>query len=167
MTVIPQARALFCDCARFEHKGVEHALLLQRAHALPSAPVITLLREVYHEVVLATARTGAAAAAGTRRADDDGARGPLRALSRAVAALLGGEPARPRRASTAASALSAAPRCASSADSPRLPARRASNASRAEAAIRRGKSLLRTHLSVMLLTLRGEEDGEEDGAGRC
>jgi hypothetical protein len=96
MTVIPQARGLFSEGTIFEYKGVEHLLLLQPEHAIPAAPVITLLREVYHEVVLATARIGMATRLQAERAQG-GVCSPLQALRRAVARLLGCERAHRRR----------------------------------------------------------------------
>jgi hypothetical protein len=73
MTVLPQARGLFPADARFVHRGVEHLLLLEPAHAISAEPVVNLLRDVYHEVALATAGVAAEA----RRAA--GGRLPLRA----------------------------------------------------------------------------------------
>jgi hypothetical protein len=62
MTVLPDARNLFPRDAVFSHNGVEHLLLLQPEHAIPAAVVVNLLREVYHEVALATAAVGAGGA---------------------------------------------------------------------------------------------------------
>lgn len=58
MTVLPQTRDLFSRDAIFEYRGCEHLLLLEPTHALTSGPVVTLLREIYCEVVLATTAVG-------------------------------------------------------------------------------------------------------------
>jgi hypothetical protein len=107
MTVLPHARHLFPGRAVFMHHGAAHLLLLQPSEAPPAAPVVTLLRDAYHEVVRATARTSAVAAA-RRSRRDDGVCGPLVAVGHAAAALLGCEPALARRHTSVSSASSLA-----------------------------------------------------------
>ncbi|KAG8462470.1 hypothetical protein KFE25_010295 [Diacronema lutheri] len=54
MTVLPVSKQLFPQSALFEHRGVQHLLLLEEKHAVRALPVVNLLRETYHEVVLVT-----------------------------------------------------------------------------------------------------------------
>ncbi|KAG8462530.1 hypothetical protein KFE25_010355 [Diacronema lutheri] len=54
MTVLPVSKQLFPQSALFEHRGVQHLLLLEARHTIRPSPVVNLLRETYHEVVLLT-----------------------------------------------------------------------------------------------------------------
>jgi len=46
MTVLPVSKQLFPQSALFEHRGVQHLLLLEARHAIRPSPVVNLLREV-------------------------------------------------------------------------------------------------------------------------
>ncbi|KAG8462559.1 hypothetical protein KFE25_010384 [Diacronema lutheri] len=54
MTVLPVSKQLFPQSALFEHRGVQHLLVLEARHTIRPSPVVNLLRETYHEVVLLT-----------------------------------------------------------------------------------------------------------------
>ncbi|KAG8463308.1 hypothetical protein KFE25_004819 [Diacronema lutheri] len=91
MTVIPQTAALFAADARFEFNQTSHMLLLEPKHTVDVSRMLNLLRETYHEVVLATSkkRRSAAVAQGNeiRRAPrrSDQVRMALRSSLRFVA----------------------------------------------------------------------------------
>ena len=46
MTVLPVSKQLFPQSALFEHRGVQHLLLLEEKHTIRPSPVVNLLREV-------------------------------------------------------------------------------------------------------------------------
>jgi hypothetical protein len=154
MTVLPQARGLFPDSALVVHHGVKHLLLLEPAHAIAAASVVTLLREIYHEVALATAETEAARSRRGRYTSRTPTcpDGRLGAALRAVAAWAGCEPAPNlgRAAAVAPSTVASSPSGLGS--SPKNLRRRSANGD---------VSHLRTDMRRMLLGL-----GESAGGGR-
>jgi len=57
MLSVPLGTYLLPPDALYVHNHTEHHLLLSSDHAVSAVPVVELLRDVYHEVVLATAKT--------------------------------------------------------------------------------------------------------------
>jgi len=66
MTVLPVSKQLFPQSALFEHRGVQHLLLLEARHTIRPSPVVNLLREVCSTRQLSRALRAAMARASWR-----------------------------------------------------------------------------------------------------